>query len=42
MLGEKEYVIDSIKSVRIHANIDDEVMYYTLILRDGGSGNLKR
>ena len=42
MLGEEEYVIDSIKRVKTHANIDDEIMYYTLILRDGGGGNLKK
>lgn len=41
-LGEKEYVIGSTQRVANHANIDDTVMRWTLILRDGGSGNIKR
>lgn len=41
-LGEKEYVIDNTQRVANHANIDDTVTHWTLILRDGGSGNIKR
>ena len=42
MLGEKEYVIESIRRVATHANIDDSVMNWSLILRDCGQGNIKR
>lgn len=42
MLGEEEYVIDSIKRVKTHANIDDSVTYLTLNLRSCGNGNIKR
>lgn len=41
-IGEKEYVIDGIKRTKTHANIDDEFTYLTLLLRDGGDGNIKR
>ncbi len=41
-LGEKEYVIGSIQKVASHANIDDTVTHWTLNLRDGGCGNIKR
>ena len=37
-----EYIIGDIKRVSTHANIDDGTMYWTLNLRDGGNGNLKR
>ena len=39
--GEVEYVIESIKRVATHANIDDTVTHLTLNLRECG-GNLKR
>lgn len=38
----EELVIDGYKKVATHANIDDSVMHLTLILRDGGQGNIKR
>lgn len=41
-LGEEEYVISDTKRVATHANIDDSVTHWTLNLRDGGKGNLKR
>ena len=37
-----EYIIGDIKRVSTHANIDDSTMHWTLNLRDGGNGNLKR
>lgn len=39
---DKELVIESYKKVATHANIDDSVMHLTLVLRDGGNGNIKR
>ena len=42
MLGEEEYVISDIKRIRTHANIDDSIIHWTLNLRDGGRGNIKR
>lgn len=41
-LGDEEYVISSAQRVATHANIDDSVTHWTLNLRDGGKGNLKR
>lgn len=40
--GEEEYVINDIKRTATHANIDDRIMHWTLNLRDGGRGNIKR
>ena len=40
--GEGEYVIEDIKRIATHANIDDGLIYYTLNLRDSGNGNIKR
>ena len=40
--GEEEYVIGSYQRKATHANIDDSVTHWTLNLRDGGQGNLKR
>ena len=34
-------IIEDIKRVFTHANVDDSVMHYTLNLRDGGNGNIK-
>lgn len=42
MLGETEYVISDMKRIATHANIDDRVTHWTLNLRDGGNGNIKR
>lgn len=42
MLEEDEYVISNIQRIATHANIDDSVTHWTLKLRDGGKGNLKR
>ena len=40
--GNEELVIENFNRVATHANIDDSVMHWTLNLRDGGSGNIKR
>ena len=40
--GDEEYIIEDIKRVFTHANIDDSVMHLTLNLRYGGNGNIKR
>ena len=40
--GDKEYSIECIKRIATHANIDDSVMNWSLILRDCGQGNIKR
>ena len=42
MNGEEEYVVSGYKKIATHANIDDSVTHWTLILRDGGKGNIKR
>lgn len=42
MHDDNELVINGYKKVATHANIDDSVTYLTLILRDGGQGNIKR
>ena len=42
IIGEKEYVVDGIKRIATHANIDDSVTHLALNLRDGGDGNIKR
>ena len=41
-LNEEEYVIESIQRVFNYANIDDDTSHWTLNLRDGGKGNIKR
>lgn len=41
-IGKEEYIIDTIQKVSTHANIDDTVMHWTLNLRNGGNGILKR
>lgn len=41
-LDGKEYVIEDIQRIPTHANIDDTVMHWTLNLRNGGKGNIKR
>lgn len=41
-LNGEEYIIDSIQRVHTHANVDDSVTHWTLNLRNGGKGNLKR
>ena len=33
-LGEREYIIEGIKTVKTHANSDDSFTYYTLLLKD--------
>lgn len=40
--GEKEFVIENMRKVSTHANIDDSVLYWTLNLRDCKDGNIKR
>lgn len=42
MLGDEEFIISNTQKVITHANIDDSETHWTLNLRDGGSGNLKR
>lgn len=42
MIDEREHIIESIRRVATHANIDDSVMNWSLILRDCGQGNIKR
>lgn len=41
-LNEEKYVIENIQRVFNHANIDDNSSHWTLNLRDGGRGNIKR
>lgn len=41
-LGEEEYIVESYKRTLTHANIDDGIWHWTLNLRDGGRGNIKR
>lgn len=41
-LDGREYVIEDYKRTATHANMDDGVVHYTLNLRDGGQGNIKR
>ena len=41
-LGDREYVIESYQRRPTHANGDDGVWHWTLNLRDGGEGNIKR
>ena len=38
----REYIIEDYRRTATHANIDDGVMHWTLNLRDGGQGNIKR
>ena len=40
-IGEVEYVVESIRRVATHANIDDTITHLTLNLRECG-GNVKR
>ena len=40
--GNEELVIENFNRVATHANIDDSVIHWTLNLRDGGNGNIKR
>ncbi len=40
--NEEEYVIESIQRVFNYANTDDNSSHWTLNLRDGGRGNIKR
>jgi len=41
-LGDEEYVISNTQRIATHANLDDSVTQWTLNLRDGGKGNIKR
>lgn len=40
--GGEELIIENFSRIATHANIDDSVTHWTLNLRDGGSGNIKR
>ena len=39
---EVEFIITDYQRKKGHANVDDSVPYWTLNLKDGGNGNLKR
>lgn len=41
-LGEEEYIITDYKRTKGYANVDDSMPYWTLNLRNCGSGNIKR
>ena len=41
-IGEKEYMIDKIRRVPTHANIDDSNTYITLVANVECEGNIKR
>lgn len=41
-IGDKEYIVESYQRRKTHANIDDGIYHWTLNLRDGGQGNIKR
>lgn len=41
-LGNREYIIESIRRIATHANWDDTVSNWTLNLRDYGQGNMKK
>lgn len=41
-IGDREYIIESYQRKATHANMDDGVTHWTLNLRDGGQGNIKR
>ena len=41
-LGDREYVISDYKRIATHANTDVGVTHWTLNLRVGGRGNIKR
>lgn len=41
-IGEEEYVIENIHRIHTHANVDDTICHWTLNVRDGGQGNIKR
>lgn len=41
LFGE-EYIIEDYRRANGHANTDDSIAYWTLNLRDGGKGNIKR
>ena len=40
--GEQEYVIDSIKRVSTHANLDDFLTYWQLRIKESEQGNIIR
>lgn len=39
---DEELIIESYQRKATHANIDDDVWHWTINLRDGGCGNIKR
>lgn len=41
-IGGEEYIIDNTRRVTNNANLDDSDTHWTLNLRDGGNGNIKR
>lgn len=41
-IGDEEYVVDNIRKINNHANVDDSETHWTLNLRDGGKGNIRR
>ena len=40
--GEREYIIENYTKTKTHANIDDYVMNWVLVLKNGGDGNVKK
>ena len=38
----EEYIIENLKRATTYANNDDSVIHWTLNLRNGGKGNIKR
>ena len=42
VLNDKEYVIKNTKRFSTHANMDDSLIQWALVLDNGGEGNVKR
>lgn len=42
MIEGREYIIEDYRRKATHSNVDDNMMYYVINLRDGGQGNIKR
>lgn len=42
LIGEKEYMINKIRRMSTHANIDDTNTYLTLVVDEECVGNIKR
>lgn len=42
MCENKEYIIDSVKRIAVHANIDDSTIHLALKLKEYSGGNIIR